>query len=119
MASMREASHAVATRYDRCRSRVLSPSKLGSSLSSPRGWRKRRRTLRMNIEISPVGVGPRWPRLDADLYVPAPLQAVFGSKNWMARQPGTEGDQARTVAKVAASRKIVREGGRPSKAATA
>ena len=43
------------------------------------------------IEISPAGLGLHWPRLDADLYVPALLQGVFGSKGWMARQLGAEG----------------------------
>ncbi|MBR5949894.1 MAG: DUF2442 domain-containing protein [Actinomycetaceae bacterium] len=37
------------------------------------------------IEISPAGLGLHWPRLDADLYVPALLQGVFGSQAWMAR----------------------------------
>ena len=71
-----------------------------------------------DIEISPAGLGLHWPRLDADLYVPALLQGVFGSKSWMARQLGAEGGRSRTIAKVAASRQNGRKGGRPRKAAT-
>jgi len=71
-----------------------------------------------DIEISPAGLGLHWRRLDADLYVPALLQGVFGSKSWMARQLGAEGGRARTVAKVAASRENGRKGGRPRNAAT-
>jgi hypothetical protein len=71
-----------------------------------------------DIEISPAGLGLHWPRLDVDLYVPALLQGVFGSKSWMARQLGAEGGRSRTVAKVAASRENGRKGGRPRKTAS-
>jgi hypothetical protein len=72
-----------------------------------------------DIEISPAGLGLHWPALDADLYVPALLQGVFGSKSWMARVLGAQGGRARTVAKVAASRENGRKGGRPRKAGAA
>jgi hypothetical protein len=68
-----------------------------------------------DIDISPARLGPR-SRLDADLYVSALLQRVFGSKSWMARVLGAQGGRARTVAKVAASRENGRKGGRPRKA---
>ena len=69
------------------------------------------------IEVSSAGLGLHWPKLDADLYVPALLQGVLGSKKWMARQLGAEGGKARTAAKVAASRANGRKGGRPRKLA--
>src|SRR5437868_3887052 len=69
------------------------------------------------IEISPAGLGLHWPRLDADLYVPALLQGALGSKGWMARQLGAAGGRARSKAKVAASRENGRRGGRPRKTA--
>ena len=72
-----------------------------------------------DIEISPAGLGLHWPRLDADLYIPALLQGVFGSKSWMARQLGAEGGRSRTIAKTAASRENGRKGGRPRKIASA
>jgi hypothetical protein len=56
------------------------------------------------IEISPTGTGLHWPRLDADLYIPALLQGVFGSKSWMAHQLGAAGGSARSDAKKAAAR---------------
>jgi hypothetical protein len=37
------------------------------------------------VEISPSGLGLHWPKLDADLYVPALLEGVFGSPRWMAK----------------------------------
>ena len=70
------------------------------------------------IEISPLGDGLHWPKLDADLYVPALLQGVFGSKNWMARHLGSAGGRARSEAKAAAARENGRKGGRPRKAAS-
>ncbi len=67
------------------------------------------------IEISPSGLGLHWPRLDADVYIPALLQGVMGSKNWMARQLGAKGGRARSQAKTAASRANGKKGGRPRK----
>ena len=55
------------------------------------------------IEITPAGLGLHWPRLDADLYIPALMQGCFGSKRWMAAQLGAEGGRARSDAKTAAS----------------
>jgi len=68
-----------------------------------------------DIEISPAGLSLYWPRLDADLYVPALLQGVFGSKSWMARELGANGGRARTAAKTAAARENGLKGGRPRK----
>jgi hypothetical protein len=69
------------------------------------------------IEISPSGLGLHWPKLDADLYVPALLQGMLGSKHWMARQLGAEGGRARSAAKSAAARSNGLRGGRPKKLA--
>lgn len=65
------------------------------------------------IEIDPPGFGLHFPTLDADLYVPALLQGVFGSERWMAARLGARGGKARTPAKVVASRKNGKLGGRP------
>jgi hypothetical protein len=70
------------------------------------------------IEITPAGLGLHWPRLDADLYLPALLEGVFGSPRWMAGLLGKSGGLARTAAKVAAARKNGSKGGRPRKLAT-
>ena len=37
------------------------------------------------IEIEEFGLGIQFPRLDADLYVPAIVEGLLGSKSWMAR----------------------------------
>jgi hypothetical protein len=70
------------------------------------------------IEISPMGDGLHWPAIDADLYVPALMQGIFGSKTWMARNLGAAGGRSRTDAKAAAARDNGRKGGRPKKLAT-
>lgn len=119
MAAKREAGHAVSARYDRRRSRVVVALNTGVELTFPaqlaEGLADASPDSLAEIEISPAGLGLHWPRLDADLYVPALLQGVFGSKQWMARQLGAEGGRSRTAAKVAASRENGRKGGRPRK----
>jgi hypothetical protein len=64
------------------------------------------------------GLGIRFPRLDADLYVPALLERVLGSKSWMAARLGAAGGQVRGGAKAAASRDNGRRGGTPRKVTT-
>jgi hypothetical protein len=123
MASVREPGHAVSARYDRRRSRIVVALNTGVELAFPtrlaEGLAGASHENLADIEITPAGLGLHWPRLDADLYVPALLQGVFGSKTWMARHLGAEGGRARTPAKSAASRTNGRKGGRPKKAATA
>jgi hypothetical protein len=65
------------------------------------------------IEVEAFGLGIHFPKLDADLYVPALLQGVLGSKRWMATQLGAGGGRARSAAKAAASRENGKRGGRP------
>jgi hypothetical protein len=123
MAAVREAGHAVSARFDRRRALVVVVLNTGIELAFPtrlaEGLAGASAEALAEIEISPAGLGLHWPRLDADLYVPALLQGVFGSKSWMARQLGAQGGRARSVAKAAASRRNGRKGGRPGKAATA
>jgi hypothetical protein len=119
LAALREAGHAVAARYDRRTSRVVVtlsnavqlafPARLAEGLAgaSPESLSE--------IEISPAGLGLHWPKLDADLYVPALLQGIFGSRSWMARQLGANGGRSRSEAKTVAARRNGRKGGRPRK----
>lgn len=122
MAALREAGHAISARYDRRTSRVIVTLNTGVQLTFPtklaEGLADASPESLAEIEISPAGLGLHWPQLDADVYVPALLQGVFGSKNWMARQLGANGGRSRTDAKVAAARENGLKGGRPRKHAT-
>jgi len=69
------------------------------------------------IEITPSGFGLHFPKLDADVYLPALLEGVFGSKRWIAAQLGALGGRSKSSAKALASRNNGRLGGRPKKAA--
>jgi hypothetical protein len=67
------------------------------------------------IEITPSGYGLHWPKLNADLWLPALLEGVFGSRAWMAARLGAEGGKATSDAKVAAARENGKRGGRPKR----
>jgi hypothetical protein len=69
------------------------------------------------IEVSAAGLSLHWPKLDADLYVPALVKGVLGTKQWMA-QIGAIGGKAATSAKADAARTNGRLGGRPRKPRT-
>jgi hypothetical protein len=68
------------------------------------------------IEITPSGLGLHWPRLDADVYIPALLEGVAGSRAWMAARLGENGGRAKSARKAAAAKENGRRGGRPRKA---
>jgi hypothetical protein len=70
------------------------------------------------IEVQGFGLGIHFPTIDADLYVPALLEGVPGSKRWMAARLGASGGRTRTPAKATASRESGKRGDRPRKIAT-
>jgi Protein of unknown function (DUF2442) len=113
---------AVAARYDRRRDRIVVSLDTGLELAFPpriaQGLESATPSELNDIEISPSGFGIHFPRLDAQLYLPALLLGVFGSKSWMAAQLGAAGGRTRSTAKTAAARRNGRRGGRPRKAAS-
>ncbi len=113
---------AVAARYDAGRGRIVIALSTGVELGLvPRDVEGLAGAsiddLRV-VEVDGMGLGIHFPRLDADLYVPALLEGVLGSRGWLAARLGTAGGQARTVAKATAARANGRRGGRPRKAGT-
>jgi len=68
------------------------------------------------VEIVGAGSGLHFPAIDADLYIPALVEGVFGSKAWIASRLGQEGGRARSDRKSAAARENGKLGGRPRKA---
>ncbi|HZD48031.1 MAG TPA: DUF2442 domain-containing protein [Silvibacterium sp.] len=65
------------------------------------------------VEVSPSGFGIYFPKLDVDLYLPALMEGILGSKRWMASRLGAEGGRSKSAAKAHASRINGRLGGRP------
>jgi hypothetical protein len=116
---MATSPRAVAARYDRRRSRIVLSLENGVEVAFPpelaEGLDKASATDLGRIEISPTGLGLHWPNLDADLWLPALLNGVFGSPRWMAGIMGRKGGRSRTDAKVAAARANGMRGGRPRK----
>jgi hypothetical protein len=110
---------AVSAHYDRENGRVV--IRLSSNLDmsfSPddaQGLEKATPSQLDEIEISPSGLGIHFPKLDADLYLPAILQGFLGSRKWMASRLGQAGGKSRSVAKQKASRANGKLGGRPKK----
>ena len=84
---------AVSARYDpknKSIEIVLSSNlKVSFSPRHAQGLEKATPSQLQKIEISPSGFGIHFPRLDADLYLPAILQGFFGSRKWMASQAWT------------------------------
>lgn len=119
MAGLRETGFVESARYDRRSSRIVLNLNTGVHIAFPprllEGLADASAADLAEVEISPSGLGLHWPKLDLDVYVPALLQGVFGSKRWMAAQLGSAGGQARSRAKTSAARENGRKGGRPRK----
>ena len=71
----RDAGHVRAARYNRRRGRVIMQLSTGVEVTFPialaEGLAGASPEDLTEIEIGPTGLGLHWPRLDADLYVPA------------------------------------------------
>ncbi len=111
---------AESAHYDAGRDRVIVRLTTGVEIGfAPRdaeGLRHASRDDLAVIEVEAFGLGIHFPQLDADLYVPALLEGILGSKSWMAARLGAVGGRARSSAKAAAARDNGKRGGRPRKA---
>ena len=114
---------AVRARYDRRLRRIIIRFSAGLEVSfSPRdaqGLEKATAAQLERIEISPSGHGIHFPKIDADIYLPALLMGFLGSRNWIAGRLGALGGKSRSAAKVAAAKRNGRRGGRPKKSVVA
>jgi uncharacterized protein DUF2442 len=121
-ARLRSQPHATSVRYDRRRALIVVVLSNGLGLSIPvslaEGLAGAKSTDLAEVEISPTGLGLHWPRLDADLYLPALIEGVFGTRRWMARVMGKAGGRSTSSTKQAAARENGRLGGRPRKVAS-
>lgn len=120
-ARLKEQPHATSARYDRRGARVVVGLSNGLELGVPvelaQGLAGARPADLSDIEISPTGLGLHWPRLDADLYLPALLEGIFGTRRWMAQVIGKAGGRSTSSAKQTAARANGKLGGRPRKVA--
>lgn len=110
----------VGVRYDRRIARIVISLASGLELAfSPRhaqGLENAHPADLVGAEISPSGLGIHFPKLDADLYIPALLEGFLGSKRWMAAEIGKLGGQSTSEVKATAARQNGKLGGRPKKA---
>src|SRR5258708_15585316 len=110
---------ATGARYDRSANRVVIALSSGIEVAfAPRhaqGIERAKPHQLDKIEITPSGLGIHFPKLDADLYLPALLEGFLGSRKWMAARLGAQGGKARTTAKTSAARANGTLGGRPRK----
>ena len=69
------------------------------------------------IAVEGLGLNLHWPRLDVDLYVPALVAGIFGTRAWLARELAGIAGRKTSPAKAAAARSNGLKGGRPRKTA--
>lgn len=109
----------VAARYDRRIARIVITLDTGLDLAfAPhlaQGFEEAKPADLDVIEISPSGLGVHFPKIDADIYVPALIEGLLGTRRWMAAENGRAGGKAATSAKAAAARENGKAGGRPKK----
>lgn len=114
---------AESVHYDAGRSRLIVRLTTGIEIGLPPASIENLRGASIadlkTAEVDAMGLGIHFPGLDADLYVPALLEGVLGSRRWMAAQLGAKGGLARNSAKAAASRRNGQKGGRPRKTTSA
>ena len=106
-ARLKSEPRATSARYDRRGSRIVIILSNGLELAVPsqlaEGLAGAKVADLSKIEISPTGLGLHWPTLDADLYLPALMSGLFGSRRWMAGLLGKAGGKATSRVKRAAA----------------
>ena len=109
-----ESAHYDAGR-DRIIVRLTTGVEIGFAPRDAEGLQTASRNDLTEIVVEAFGLGIHFPRLDVDLYIPALLEGLLGSKSWVAARLGAAGGRVRSKAKAAASRDNGKRGGRPRK----
>ena len=116
---LRKTPRATSAHYERKRDQVVIGMNTGIDVAfHPRDAQglKHAKSHQLDaIVISPSGLGIHFPKLDADIYLPALLEGFLGSKRWIASEHGKLGGSVSSAAKAAAARRNGRLGGRPRK----
>ena len=112
---------AESAHYDNARDRVVIRLTTGVEIAFPpraaQGLERAKPADFEDIQITPAGLGVHFPKLDADLYVPALLEGILGSTSWMASLMGHKGGKSRSSRKRESARENGKRGGRPRKTA--
>ena len=69
------------------------------------------------VQVDGMGFNLHFPPLGADLYVPALVAGIFGTRRWVARELARVAGRATSPAKASAARANGAKGGRPRKVA--
>jgi hypothetical protein len=116
-----EGPRAESAHYDAGRNRIIIRLAAGVEIGFPpacaQGLEHAKPADLDQIEITPAGLGLHFPKLDADLHVPALLEGVLGSAKWMAGALGRKGGKSRSSRKGEAARQNGKRGGRPRETA--
>jgi hypothetical protein len=92
---MAKAGVATAAAYDEVRNRVVITLSTAIEIAfDPRraqGLEHASADDLRTVEIQGAGFAVYWPKLDADIYIPALLRGVMGTTKWMAAQLGATG----------------------------
>ena len=108
---------AVSARYDQPTGKIVIELNNGVGLHIPpaliQGMESATPADMAEIVIEGHGMGLHFPRLDADLYIPALARGVLGTSAWM-RSLGRKGGISKSPAKAEAARRNGRLGGRPA-----
>jgi len=114
-------NRAVAAHFDQATGRVVIDLANGCAYAFPaclvQDLQNAKADDLCGVEIDGLGFNLHWPALDVDLYVPALVAGIFGTREWMRGELARTAGQARSPAKAAAARSNGAKGGRPRKAA--
>jgi hypothetical protein len=112
---------AVTARYDRKLGRVVIELTNGCSYAFPTAlvWdlQKANADELSEVQVDGCGFNLNFPGLDVDLFVPALVSGIFGTRAWMARELARIAGRKTSLAKASAARANGAKGGRPRKVA--
>lgn len=112
---------AKAARYDRKSGRVVLELTNGCSYAFPaalvQDLQKASADELADLRVDGYGFNLNFPALDVDLYIPALVSGIFGTRAWMARELARIAGRKTSAAKASATRANGAKGGRPRKVA--
>ncbi len=112
---------AAAARYDRETGRIVIELTNGCGYAFPaalvQDLQNARADQLADVRVDGYGFNLNFPALDVDLYVPALVSGIFGTRAWMARELARIAGRKTSLAKASAARANGAKGGRPRKVA--